>query len=101
MKKKTNAPETEPLKGWRQIASFLGLSVSVAQRWARSGMPVQRKGRYVYASREELNSWLGQESSGEPIQIATENADLTNELRRGFSFVRKQNRSAQGKKKAA
>jgi phage terminase Nu1 subunit (DNA packaging protein) len=101
MKKKTNAPETEPLKGWQQIASFLGLSVSVAQRWARSGMPVQRKGRYISASREELNSWLGRQSGGEPIQIATANADLTSELRRGLSFVRKQNRSGQGKKKAA
>jgi len=49
MKKRTNVPETEPLKEWQQIASFLGLSVSLAQRWARSGMPVQRKGRWSLA----------------------------------------------------
>ena len=82
--------ESDVLKGWQQIAAFLGQPLSVAQRWAHSGMPVQRKGRYVYASREELNRWLGRESAGEPVQITTEATDLSSELRRGLSFVRKQ-----------
>jgi hypothetical protein len=42
----------------------------------------------VQASPEELNRWLGREVS-EPVQIATEPADLTSELKRGLSFVRK------------
>jgi hypothetical protein len=52
-------------------------------------MPVTRVGRRVQASSEELNRWLGRESAGEPIQIATENSDLAAELRRGLSYVRK------------
>jgi phage terminase Nu1 subunit (DNA packaging protein) len=88
-----------PLKGWRQIATFLGLPISAAQRWAKSGMPVSREGRRVQASPEELNRWLGRETS-EPVHIATESADLSSELRRGLSYVKKQKQS-QTKKKAA
>jgi hypothetical protein len=84
--------EADVLKGWRQIAAFLGQPISVAQRWAGSGMPVERRGRYVFASRGELSRWLGRESAGEPVQITTENTDLGAELRRGLSFVRKQSR---------
>ncbi len=80
--------ESESLKGWQQIAAFLGQPVAVAQRWARSGMPVEKRGRYVYSSPEALNRWLGRESAGEPVQIATEETDLGAELRRGLSFVR-------------
>jgi hypothetical protein len=29
--------QSEPLKGWQQIATFLGLPISSAQRWAKSG----------------------------------------------------------------
>jgi len=32
---------------------------------------------------------MGRESAGEPVQIATETADLTSELKRGLSYVRK------------
>ena len=46
--------ETESLTGWQQIAEFLGQPVSVAERWAHTGMPVEHKGRRVYASKEEL-----------------------------------------------
>ena len=81
--------EADSLKGWQQIAAFLGQPVSVAQRWADSGMPVEKQGRYVYSSRGELNRWLGRESAGEPIQIVTEQTDLGTELKRGLSFVRK------------
>jgi hypothetical protein len=85
------------LKGWQQIATFLGQPTSVAQRWAKSGMPISREGRSVHASPEELNRWLGRESAGEPVQIATESADLSSELKRGLAFVRK--RGNGGKKK--
>ncbi len=97
---KKKGHESEVLKGWRQIASFLGQTVSVAQRWADSGMPVEKRGRYVYSSRDELNRWLGRESAGEPIQIATAETDLSAELKRGLSFVRKQRRSPRGERAA-
>jgi len=77
------------LKGWQQIAGFLGEPVSVVQRWASEGMPVRREGRFVSTSPEELNSWLGRES-GKPIHVATENTDLSAELKRGLSFIRGQ-----------
>jgi hypothetical protein len=98
---KRKKPESKPdvLKGWHQIAAFLGQPVSVAQRWATEGMPVKREGRHVESSREELNRWLGRESAGEPVQIATEGTDLGAELKRGLSFIRKQGRNP--KRKAA
>jgi hypothetical protein len=66
---------------------FLGQPVSVAQTWAKTGMPVARQGRLVVASPEELNKWLGRES-GEPVHVATEEADLSSELKRGLAYVR-------------
>ncbi len=97
---KRKKPEAEPdtVKGWQQIAAFLGQQVSVAQRWATEGMPVKRQGRYVESSRKELNGWLGRESAGEPVQIATDGTDLGAELKRGLAFVRKH---AGNKKNAA
>jgi hypothetical protein len=89
--------ESASLKGWQQIAGFLGQPTSVAQRWAKSGMPITREGRSIYASPEELNRWLGRESAGEPVHIATESNDLSSELKRGLSFVR--DRGNVGKKK--
>lgn len=95
--KKAQPPDV--LKGWQQIAAFLGQHASVAQRWANDGMPVRKQGRYVETTREELNRWLGRESAGEPVQIATPETDLSAELKRGLSFVRKQSREQ--KKNAA
>ena len=92
--------EPERLKGWSEIAKFLGQPVSVAQRWAKSGMPVARERRRVHASPDDLNRWLGRESAGEPIHIATESADLAADLRRGLSYVRKHDKGRK-KKKAA
>jgi len=88
-------PEASPaiLKGWRQIATFLGLPVSAAQRWARTGMPIMREGRSVRASPEELNRWIGRETA-EPVHIATETSDLGSELRRGLSYVKKQKQAS-------
>src|SRR5437667_8312171 len=64
----TERPKTQPhsLKGWQQIAAFLGQPVSVARRWAETGMPVTRHGRFVIASAGQLNDWLRRES-GEPV----------------------------------
>jgi hypothetical protein len=92
--KKHTSPETPPtvLKGWQQISAFLGEPPSVVQRWAADGMPLRRQGRYVETTPEELNSWLGKDS-GKPVHVATEDTDLTAELKRGLSFVRNEKES--------
>ena len=85
--------QSDLLKGWKQIAEFLGQPISVAQRWSTTGMPVTRQGRFVVATPEELNSWLGRES-GEPVHVVTNEADLSEELKRGLSHVRKEQRGS-------
>jgi|SRR5579862_2104538 len=98
-KRKPSEDQPSELKGWREIAGFLGQPITLAQRWAKSGMPVEKRGRYVYSSREELNRWLGRESVGQPVQIATDDNDLSGQLQRGLAFVRK--RSGKSTKKTA
>lgn len=96
--KKRAEPKTTPesLKGWQQIAAFLGEPPSVVQRWASDGMPVRKQGRYVETTADELNAWLGKES-GKPVHVATESIDLTAELKRGLSFVRREKEPTAGK----
>jgi hypothetical protein len=48
-KKQETKDDSDKLRGWQQIADFLGQPVSVAQRWAKSSMPVTREGRHVQA----------------------------------------------------
>jgi hypothetical protein len=96
----TPKPTTEALKGWQQIAAFLGEPASVVQRWAsEGGMPLRRQGRYVETTPDELNAWLGKES-GKPVHVATDDTDLTAELKRGLSFIRNEKPSKRPKKKA-
>jgi hypothetical protein len=97
MPKSSKQSETAELKGWQQIARFLGEPVSVVQRWAAEGMPVRKQGRFVSTTPNELNTWLGRES-GKPVHIATGNADLTAELKRGLSFVRQESKPERGRK---
>jgi hypothetical protein len=80
-------PKPETLKGWKQISEFLGEPGSVVKRWATEGGSLHREGQFVSTSSDELNAWLGQES-GKPVHVATENTDLTAELKRGLSFIR-------------
>jgi hypothetical protein len=90
------------LKGWQQIAAYLGHPPAVVQRWASDGMPVRKQGRYVETTLEELNQWLGKQS-GKPVHFATTNTDLTAELKRGLSFVRAEHKpsaASTGNKKA-
>jgi hypothetical protein len=75
------------LKGWQQIAEFLGEPVSVVERWAAEGMPVSHQGRFVTAVPAELDAWFGRES-GKPVHVVTPDTDLSAELKRGLSFVR-------------
>lgn len=89
MNKRASKSKRE-LKGWNEIAEFLGQTVSVAQRWQNSGMPVTREGRSVYASPEELTTWVGTEhGQKEPVRIASEGEDLVADLKQGVSYVRK------------
>jgi len=85
--------KTQPastLKGWNQIDAFLGEPVSVVKRWAKTGMPVSRPGRFVIASPDAPNAWLGRESGGKPVHAAAPETDLLGELKRGLSYLRKQ-----------
>jgi hypothetical protein len=82
------------LRGWGEIAEFLGQTVSVAQRWQKSGMPVTRDGRFVYASPEELTNWVGSaRGKSEPVHIASQNEDLVADLKQGLSYVRRQQKT--------
>jgi hypothetical protein len=77
----------EILKGWKQIAGFLGEPVSVVERWAAEGMPVSKQGRYMTASTDELRAWLNRET-GKPVHVVSAGTDLTSELKRGVAFAR-------------
>lgn len=51
------------LHGWKDIATFLGVSVRTAQRWEReSGLPVRRiqarRGHSAFAAEADLRAWL-------------------------------------------
>ena len=81
--------QPQELKGWAQIAQFLGQPIAVAQRWARSGMPVKREGRFMTASSEELSRYLGREAGLDvPVHIASEEMDLSADLKRALSYAR-------------
>ena len=95
-----NHEQGQSLKGWKQISEFLGEPLSVVKRWASEGMPLRREGQFVATSSNELNSWLGQES-GKPVHVATDNTDLTAELKRGLSFVRSEKPDRPKKKRSA
>jgi phage terminase Nu1 subunit (DNA packaging protein) len=94
MPKKKSTAASNVLKGWGKIAEFLGQTIPVAQRWQRSGMPVTREGRFVYASPEELTAWVGTEAGKhEPLHIAGEGEDLIADLKQGLSYVRQQRKN--------
>ena len=92
--KKTNRrpkgqAQPDRLKGWTQIAKFLGQPVAVAQRWAKTGMPVAREGRFMTASTEELSRYMGREAGLDvPVHIATQGMDLSADLNRALSYAR-------------
>lgn len=75
------------LKGWKQIADFLGEPVSVVKRWRSEGMPAFEQGRFVSSTREQLTDWL-RTLSGKPVHIVTPETDLAAELKRGVQFAR-------------
>jgi len=84
---KRPASQPETLKGWKEIAEFLGEPISVVKRWRSEGMPVVEQGRFVTSSPEQLSAWLERESS-KPVHVVTPETDLASELKRGIAFAR-------------
>jgi excisionase family DNA binding protein len=53
------------LVGWKEIAAFLGVSVSTARRWTRTlGVPAYRLAGQVRASRADLDEWTRERRRG-------------------------------------
>jgi hypothetical protein len=94
-KKATIKSPDELLTGWPAIAQYLGQPTAVAQRWAKSGMPVQRKGQSMTARPNELSAWIGKEAkTGMPVHIAqSSDDDLLADLRRGLKEARSSKRT--------
>jgi hypothetical protein len=88
--KETSGSPDQLLTGWPTIAKYLGQPVAVAERWAKDGMPVERKGRSMTARAEELSKWLGKEAGVQsPLHIAqSSDEDLLTNLRRGLKDAR-------------
>jgi hypothetical protein len=88
--KEAAAAPDQLLTGWPTIARYLGQPVTVAQRWAKDGMPVEREGRSMTARAEELSKWLGKEAGVQsPLHIAqSSDEDLLTNLRRGLKDAR-------------
>jgi CheY-like chemotaxis protein len=67
------------LKGWKDIAKYLGTGVRTAQRWELVGLPVRRPspGRRaaVVALTEDLDSWLRSEPGETGIHKGPEPSD--------------------------
>jgi hypothetical protein len=85
---------SERLKGWTAIAEFLGQTPGVAQRWHSEGMPVTKEGRFVYANPEELTRWVGTAGGNrKPVHIASDEENLTADLKEGLSYVRSHNKA--------
>jgi hypothetical protein len=52
-----SAKRREPpksLKGWQAIGAYLCIGAASVQRWAKSGMPVRRQGRFTVAEADEI-----------------------------------------------
>lgn len=85
----SEAAQRRALQGWKAIAGYLGVPVATARRWAKSGMPVRREGRFTVAQVEELSLWLGQESHmPAPAQVMTGNAGLEAALKKSIATTR-------------
>jgi hypothetical protein len=95
-KKTAKSKNTEPqtLTGWKAIGEYLGIGQTAAQRWAKSGMPVRREGRFTVADVNEIRQWLGREAHmPAPAQVVTEGTDLSAALKQSISALRRDKRS--------
>ena len=90
-KKASTGPITGPLDGWTAIATFLGIPVATAHRWAKDGMPVTRQGRFTVADPAELSASLGRESQmAKPARVMTGDADVAAALKESISVAKRE-----------
>lgn len=90
-KNRKKPPQDDKLRGWKAIATYLGISESAAHRWAKNGMPVKREGRSTVASAEELRTWVGHESHmPEAAHIVTPETDISAALKASITATRRQ-----------
>lgn len=88
-KKAANTQVPETLKGWKAIGDYLGIGSATAQRWAKSGMPVRREGRYTVADAQQIRQWLGKEAHMPgPAHVVTDGDDMAAALKESISAVR-------------
>lgn len=59
---KAKSQSSGTLKGWQQIAAFLGEPTSVVPRWASEGMPLHRHGHSSRPHTDEHDARFGKES---------------------------------------
>ncbi len=89
--KSTKPHTTTTLQGWKAIGDYMGIGAATAQRWAKSGMPVRREGRYTVADPEDVRTWLGKEAHmSAPAVVATNDADIGEALKQSISAIRKE-----------
>jgi hypothetical protein len=70
--------------------------ITTIKRWANEGMPVERKGRYVIANKEQLAFWLGEGNQMRAsVFITLPGEDLTFGLHKALAAAR--NLSPRGK----
>ena len=92
-KKAGSEEPTETLKGWKTIGAYLGIGAATAQRWAKSGMPVTKEGRFMVADANEIRRWLGREAHmPAPAHVLTTDADVSAALKESISAVRRRKR---------
>ncbi|HET9365680.1 MAG TPA: hypothetical protein VFP71_11790 [Candidatus Angelobacter sp.] len=97
MPRKKQAPAPTSLKGWKAIASYLGLTPATAQRWAEDGMPVKREGRFTVADPAELQAWLGRESHmAKPAHVMTKDADIAAALKESLAATKREKKNSEG-----
>jgi hypothetical protein len=81
-----NVPDRKALQSWKEIATFLGVTVRSVQRWESGGLPVYRQGdgrkARVFAYPDELKQWLeagdlrGREPASEAVTAPLESPPL-------------------------
>jgi len=60
------------LRGWKEIARYLGVSVRTVRRWRRSlGLPVWQRcsGGMAFACPDELDEWVRSGASEHPDRV--------------------------------
>jgi hypothetical protein len=74
------------------IGAYLGIGAAVAQRWAKSGMPVKRQGRFTVADPNEIRQWLGHEAHmpGAAHVVTGTGDDISAALKESISALRRQ-----------